>query len=59
MKRHIGSTAGCLRSATFRTSRAQLDGFKSITAMSDEMRDVIETEWPDVSAKLLSPNDAP
>jgi len=27
--------------------------------MSDEMRDAIETEWPDVSAKLLSPNDAP
>jgi len=27
--------------------------------MSDQMRDVIETEWPDVSAKLLSPNDAP
>ena len=39
--------------------RAQLEGFKSVTAISDEMRDVIETEWPDVSAKLLSPNDAP
>jgi len=37
--------------------RAQLEGFKSITAISDEMRDVIETEWPDLAAKLLPPKD--
>jgi hypothetical protein len=29
--------------------RRQLEGFKSVTAISDEMRDVIETEWPDLS----------
>ena len=39
--------------------RAQLEGFKSITAISDEMRDVIETEWPDLAAKLLPPKDVP
>jgi hypothetical protein len=26
--------------------RAQLEGFKRVTAISDEMRDLIETEWP-------------
>ena len=35
--------------------RAQLEGFKSVTAISDEMRDVIETEWPELAAKLLPP----
>ena len=39
--------------------RAQLEGLKSITAISDEMRDVIETEWPDLAAKLLPPKDGP
>jgi hypothetical protein len=38
--------------------RAQLQGFKAVTAISDEMRNVIETEWPDVAAKLLPPRDA-
>jgi len=38
--------------------RAQLHGFKTVTAISDEMRDVIETEWPDFAAKLLAPKDA-
>ena len=37
--------------------RAQLEGLKSITAISDEMRDVIETEWPDLAAKLLPLKD--
>jgi hypothetical protein len=27
--------------------RAQLEGFARVEAISDEMRDVIETEWPD------------
>jgi hypothetical protein len=35
--------------------RVQLEGFKSVTATSDEMRDVIETEWPDLGRKLLPP----
>jgi len=39
--------------------RAQLEGFKTVTAISDQMRDVIETEWPEVAAKLLPPKDAP
>jgi len=39
--------------------RAQLEGFKSVTAISDEMRDVIETEWPDLARKLLPPKGAP
>ena len=39
--------------------RAQLEGFKSVTAISDEMRDVIETELPDLATKLLPPKDAP
>jgi hypothetical protein len=38
--------------------RRQLEGFKSVTAISDEMRDVIETEWPDLAAKLLPPKNA-
>jgi hypothetical protein len=38
--------------------RRQLEGFKSVTAISDEMRDVIETEWPDLAAKLLPPKQA-
>jgi hypothetical protein len=38
--------------------RRQLEGFKRVTAISDEMRDVIETEWPDLAAKLLPPKDA-
>jgi hypothetical protein len=33
--------------------RAQLEGFKRVTAISNEMWDVIETEWPDLAAKLL------
>ena len=37
--------------------RAQLEDFKSVTAISDEMRNVIETEWPDLVAKLLPPKD--
>jgi hypothetical protein len=28
--------------------RTQLEGFKTVTAISDGMRDVIETEWPDL-----------
>jgi hypothetical protein len=39
--------------------RAQIQGFKAVTAISDEMRDVIETEWPDLAAKLLPPKTAP
>jgi hypothetical protein len=35
--------------------RAQLEGFKSVIAISDEMRDVIETEWPELAAELLPP----
>jgi len=38
--------------------RRQLENFKSVTAIRDEMRDVIETEWPDFAAKLLPPKDA-
>ena len=38
--------------------RAQLEAFKTVTAISEEMRDVIETEWPDLAAKLLPPRDA-
>jgi hypothetical protein len=26
--------------------------------ISDEMRDVIETEWPDLAAKILPPKDS-
>ena len=37
--------------------RAQLEGFKTVTAISDEMRDVIETEWPELAAKLLPPKN--
>jgi hypothetical protein len=33
--------------------RRQLEGFDRVTAISDEMRDVIGTEWPDLAAKLL------
>jgi hypothetical protein len=39
--------------------RAQLERLKSVTAISDEMRDVIEAEWPDLAAKLLPPRDGP
>jgi len=35
--------------------RSQLEGFKRISAISDEIREVIETEWPDLAAKLLPP----
>ncbi|MFL6975963.1 MAG: hypothetical protein ACJ8F2_28965 [Xanthobacteraceae bacterium] len=38
--------------------RAQLEGFKSVTAISAEIRDVIEIEWPHLAAKLLPPRDA-
>jgi hypothetical protein len=34
--------------------RAQLEGFARV-AISDEMRDVIEMEWPDLARKLLPP----
>ena len=33
--------------------RAQLKRLARIEAISDEMRDVIETEWPEMAAKLL------
>ena len=36
----------------------ELEGFKSVTAISAETRDVIEIEWPDLAAKLLPPRDA-
>jgi hypothetical protein len=36
--------------------RAQLEGFDSISAITPEMRDVIETEWPDLAAKCSRPN---
>jgi hypothetical protein len=40
------------------TARKRPDGCrKRVTAISDEMRDVIETEWPDLAAKLLPPKD--
>jgi hypothetical protein len=39
--------------------RRQFEGFDSISAITPEMRDVIETEWPDLAAKLLPPKDAP
>jgi hypothetical protein len=32
---------------------------KGIRAISDEMRDVIETEWPELAAKLLPPGHTP
>jgi hypothetical protein len=32
---------------------------ESVTAISDEMRDVIETEWPELAAKLLPPKESP
>jgi hypothetical protein len=32
--------------------RRGVERLKRITAISDEMRDVIETEWPDLAAKL-------
>jgi hypothetical protein len=31
--------------------RSQLEGLKRVTAISDEMRDVIETEWPELAAR--------
>jgi len=37
--------------------RRQLEGFDSISVISNEMRDAIEAEWPDLAAKLLSPKD--
>jgi len=37
----------------------KLEKFKRVTAISDEMRDLIETEWPELAAKLLPPRDAP
>jgi len=37
-------------SETYRTSApAQLEGFSRIGAITPEMRDVIETEWPDLA----------
>ena len=39
--------------------RAQLQGFKRVTAISDEMRNLIETQWPELAAKLLPPETAP
>jgi hypothetical protein len=33
-------------------SRHGIERLKSITAISDEMRDVIEIEWPELAAKL-------
>jgi hypothetical protein len=39
-------------------TRAQLEMLKRFTTISGEMRDVIETEWPEAAAKLLSPKDA-
>jgi len=39
--------------------RVQLEAFDSISEIMDEMRDVIETEWPDLAAKLLPPKDVP
>jgi hypothetical protein len=39
--------------------RTQLESFKTVTAISDEMRDVIETEWPELAAKLLPPGNTP
>jgi hypothetical protein len=32
-------------------------GRDGITVIGDAMRDVIETEWPDLAAKLLPPKD--
>jgi hypothetical protein len=32
--------------------RREVERLKTITAISDEIRDVIETEWPDLAAKL-------
>jgi hypothetical protein len=34
-----------------------LKGFKTVAAISDEMRDVIETGWLELAAKLLPPKD--
>src|SRR5215211_7078329 len=34
--------------------RAQLEGFTRVEAISDEMRDVIETEWPDLAAEIAA-----
>jgi hypothetical protein len=38
-----------------RQLRESLKKSESVTAISNEMRDVIETEWPDLAAKLLPP----
>jgi hypothetical protein len=35
--------------------RRRVERLKTITAISDEMRDVVETEWPELAAKLLPP----
>ena len=35
-----------------RQIRAHLDGFDSIEAVTDEMRALIESEWPELLAKL-------
>jgi hypothetical protein len=35
--------------------RRCVERLKTITAISDEMRDVVETEWPELAAKLLPP----
>jgi hypothetical protein len=37
--------------------RAQLERLARIEAISDEMRHVIETEWPELAAKLLPSKD--
>jgi hypothetical protein len=37
--------------------RAQLEEFRRVTAISGEMRDVIETELLELAAKLLPPKD--
>jgi hypothetical protein len=48
---------GLLTERDLQDIRAQLEGFDSISAITPEMRDVIETEWPDLAAKLLPPKD--
>jgi hypothetical protein len=39
--------------------RAQVEGFARVEAITDEMRDVIETQCPELAETLLPPKDEP
>jgi hypothetical protein len=54
-----GADGRLMTERDLRDIRAHLEGLARVEAISDEMRDVIETEWPDLAARLLPPKDAP